>query len=192
MIRSTLSVLLGASFLASLAPAPASALSITESTDFSSDVSSPTLLALDLGLNTVSGTVPTLSGLQDLDFLQFTLPVGAGVLSQRLVAASFPSIADPSFLVNQCQFGSAGCGTADLVTPATPLPHEIGLTGTDPAFPINGLGVLASSGFGNCGTGCGYTIEILVGVPEPASLLLATLGLLAFAGWRRRAQGAPR
>lgn len=141
---------------------------ITETTDFSNDVFSPSLFALDAGLNTVSGVVTTSStfGLDDRDFLRFTLPGGTAIVSQTVINASFPPIADPVFGVNQCQ-AACGCGTAADVTPSTVLPFPIPTTGTCSGVPIDGLGILGGASFSSdCGetTGCSYTIEIRVGL----------------------------
>ena len=157
--------LLSAAFL-SLWSVSSYGVAITETTDFSNDVFSPSMFALDVGLNTVSGVVTTSSSFisDDRDFLRFTLPSGTEIISQTVIDASFPTIPDPVFGVNQCQT-SAGCGFITNVTPSTVLPVPITTGGTSPTLPIDGLGIRAGSNFSyNCGetTGCSYTVEVLV------------------------------
>ncbi|MEN8107450.1 MAG: hypothetical protein ABFS22_05525 [Pseudomonadota bacterium] len=189
--------LLGAGFL-SLWSVSSYGVAITETTDFG-DVFSPSVFALDLGLNTVSGAVTTSSsnGNEDGDFLRFTLPGGTEIISQTVIAASFPTLADPVFGVNQCQFvGGAGCGFTTDVMPSTVLPVLVTTGGTAPGIPIDGLGILGGSSFSfNCGetTGCGYTVEILIGasvIPTPAAFWLFGSGLLGLIGISRRKKAA--
>ncbi len=158
--------------------------------DLSSDPGAPTVLALALGTNSITGTTQS-----DMDFFTVTVPDGASFA--QLLLTSFESTDDLAFLAIE-----SGTVITDLGSPANLLGWlhpSAALVGADIfddlALGAGALGFTAPLGPGTYTlwmqqTGpepVAYGIDlVVVAVPEPPVGALFVLGLGALAIARRR------
>jgi len=200
-----------AALLVTLLPATmawATALTITEATDFSNTSPGSIIGTLDVGVNTISGH---LSAVDDLaDYFQLTLPAGLGVTEEQLTITNFSCC------------GFAGSGTILLHPDGTFSTTALGFLGTSfstnttltffcispgcrifsgPITFIDGFTSPFAEVSGDIHvTSGGYDYSIAytavsngtaTPVPEPASLVLLGTGLVATVSRFRRRRSAP-
>ncbi|MCS7062533.1 MAG: PEP-CTERM sorting domain-containing protein [Methylacidiphilales bacterium] len=151
--------------------------------DLSSNPSAPSLISLVVGTNSVIAS----SGGGDHDYFTFT--IGAGESLASFMLASYAS-SDPVAFV-AIQVGSswtAGNNTSLMIAwqhmgPGNVGNSLLGITSTTPLGP--GTYTVRAQ---QLGAQTDYQFDLVV-VPEPASLLLASIGLATLAV-RRRLQGS--
>jgi hypothetical protein len=190
-----------AGLVAAVITSPAAAVTIWDEGvdgDLSGAQAAPTLLALGLGTNSISGT--TLAG--DLDFFSITVPAGTGLA--RLVLTAHESVDDLSFLAIE---------SGPVITDLTSATNMLGWLHPSPAFVgadilddmalgAGAIGFAAPLGPGTYAlwmqqTGpeiVAYGFDLIVepaAVPEPPMFGLLALGLVALAAARRLRPGMP-
>ncbi|MEO1687784.1 MAG: hypothetical protein AAFU61_07755 [Pseudomonadota bacterium] len=190
-----------AALLLSLAfAAPAAALSVVETEDFADSQTMPSPIALDFGVNTISGVLFAADGMDDPtdgvptlyddDWLAFTLPPGGALTSARLIAATLPTaVGAGGFSFNARICNEFFFCIFETIDAALPLPVEFPVTSNQPVSPeLDAYFALVTSPrltpgievFCPGAVGCGWTVEATVrgaAVPLPASAALLTLGL---------------
>lgn len=157
----------------------ANAAVLVEAGDFSNNPFAAEQFVLDVGVNTVSGTL----GIDDLDYVEYVVPAGQAVVSQLLTFAALPAIVDPRFSVGSCEFDVVVNCVGSFVSGITGLPFDF-------AEIREGLVFSSVGGILDCSAqGCFYEVEVLVGdpeVPEPGTIVLLGSAVTAWYGCRRR------
>jgi hypothetical protein len=181
MKRSKLGIILGSICLGLLGASPSQgAIAVTETGDWSGNLSTPYIIPtpLGLGINTISGTLP-LVGSFDTDVIQVNNPSGFSIASIQLSVTSFSA---PSIY-------SRGRLSIFQPTSATVLfdangNYTLPATFSSPPSLLD-FRLLGPNGDGN--GSANYMISITATpVPEPVSAVAAGLAILGFAVWRKR------
>jgi hypothetical protein len=183
MKRSEYGIILGSICLSLLAAIPThGAINVTETSDWSANLSSPYVIPtpLGLGINTISGTLPLDGfGAIDCDVIQVNNPSGFSIASIQLSVTSFsaPSIYSRGRL-------SIFQPTSAAVLFDANANYTLPATFSSPPSLLD-FRLLGPSGDGD--GSANYMISITATpVPEPVSAVAAGLAILAFAVWRKR------
>lgn len=171
----------GFALLAALLFATASpALTVVEGVDFSDSSATPTAIGtLDLGVNTVSGTLDsTLLAGDDADNFRFVVDPGMLVTSVLVSISGYGQTGDPDgvardLATNVSDFAIAGNGLSPelLLTPFGAGSFDFQVLDTTGGGLLNNLSL-------------SYTVT-MVAVPEPATAVLLAAALLGLGAARR-------
>lgn len=173
---------------ASTVPVGAVPLTATESTDFSGNLSFPTMLGtLDVGTNTVSGSLANtiFSANLDVDVFSVVLPTNL-IISSLSIDISGLSLNDGSG--GRAEVINSGTGFVNFSADGTYSLAPFTITSSPVEFRIFPLGACGLF-YSNTCSEFGYTLNLDVvsaQVPEPGALALFATGLVGLGLTRRR------